>query len=234
MYKTNILFPFFSIFYFSIAFGGSLTEIKAQNSLIGKVTMPKERVLKIGGSNYNADGLVSDPKKRIEIENHPDRNVVISLHPIDFTPMVKPMARAILTQKEKTFIPHVLPITKGSVVYISNEDEFYHNVHSKKPFGLFNIGRKEAGIDVPVTIRQVGLIRVACNEHTEMKGFILSLDTPYFTKANKEGLYNFPDLPDGRYQMQVFHPDMKRPREYGIVEIKNGTRAEKNINLARP
>ena len=141
----------------------SHSSLLAQNSLSGQVIMPKSKgsVFKVGGiGNYEEEGLMSVQKKRIIKENHPDRNVVISLHPLSFEPSTKAMDKVVLTQKEKTFIPHVLPITQGSVVYILNEDEFYHNVHSKKPHGLFNIGRKKAGVGVPVTIDRLGLIRL--------------------------------------------------------------------------
>ena len=212
----------------------TMPKLHAQNTVSGLIIMPRANRVKIGGLNYSDAGPVSSSKKRIEMENHPNHNIVVSLHPVSFSPTVKPMDKAILTQKEKTFVPHVLPITQGSVVYILNEDEFYHNVHSKKPFGLFNIGRKEAGVGVPVTINRLGLIRVGCNEHEEMKGFILSLDTPYFTKADPSGNYQISGLPDGRYILKVFHPDMKRSTSYGEISVKGGTVTEKQINLSRP
>ena len=67
-----------------------------------------------------------------------------------------------------------------------------------------------------------------------MKGFILSLDTPYFTKADANGNYELPDLPDGRYQIKVFHPRMKRPKVMDQIELKNGKALKKKINLSRP
>ena len=224
----------FLLFFLSSCF---LDSLMAQNTLKGKVIMPgaQKASVKLGGiEEYNAGGPKSDLKRKLDKENHPDRNVVLSLHPLDFSPTVLPLNRATLTQKEKTFIPHVLPVTRGSVIYIMNEDEFYHNVHSKKPHGLFNIGRRKAGVEVPVKIRRTGLIRVGCNEHEEMSGFILSLDTPYFTKVDESGNYTLEGLPNGKYQLKVFHPSMKRPAIYGEMLLTTGKVTIKDINLSRP
>lgn len=204
------------------------------NSIYGKIIMPAKNssIFAIGTNHkYQAEEPMSESKKQIDLDNGPNNNVVISMHPLDIQPDLPPTQNAIITQKEKTFIPMVLPITQGSTVYFQNEDEFYHSIYSKPPRKEVRIGRRAPGITVSKHISKPGLVRLGCDEHTHMSALILSLDTPYFTKADQYGNYELHDLPDGRYRLQVFHPNLEL---YSVtVELKGGKPLKKDVNLIR-
>ncbi len=158
--------------------------------------------------------------------------MVVSFHPTDFTPELSPTPRAIMNQMEKTFVPKVLPITKGSSVEFLNSDTEVHNIFSMTPRATFNIGRRQPGKSVPQLIEKVGVVDLKCDIHCGMNASILSLDTPYFTKANASGNYEVDGLPDGNYRVQVYHFSL------GVVEdkitIKGGGVVTKNLALVKP
>ena len=64
-----------------------------------------------------------------------------------------------------------------------------------------------------------------------MNGTILSLDTPFFTKPNEGGQYQFFDLPAGTYGIRVYHPDF--PAEDQEIALSAGDRSVLDITLSR-
>ncbi|WP_373552523.1 hypothetical protein [Haliscomenobacter sp.] len=205
-----------------------------KGKVVGKITIPENVPLLKRGSNqkYCEEEPLSARKKQIDQENHPNRHIVVSFHPTDFTPELKPSANAIMNQMEKTFVPKVLPITKGSSVAFLNSDTEVHNIFSMTPRATFNIGRRQPGKSVPQLIEKAGVVDLKCDIHCGMNASILSLDTPYFTKANTSGNYEVDGLPDGNYRVQVYHFSL------GVVEdnisIKGGGVITKNLALVKP
>ena len=53
--------------------------------------------------------------------------------------------RAVMDQRNETFVPHVLAITTGTTVDFPNSDRIYHNVFSLSKAARFDLGRYAAG-----------------------------------------------------------------------------------------
>lgn len=202
--------------------------------VVGKIAIPENTPLLKRGSNqkYCEEEPASARKKQIDQENHPNRHVIVSFHPLGFTPELSPTPRAIMNQMEKTFVPKVLPVTKGSTVEFLNSDTEVHNIFSMTPRAAFNIGRRQPGKSVPQLIDKVGVVDLKCDIHCGMNAAILSLDTPFFTKVNASGNYEVDGLPDGNYRIQMYHFSL------GMVEdnisIKGGGVVTKNLALVKP
>ena len=178
------------------------------------------------------DGYNQD-KTEIMHSNDPmataNRNIIVSLHPKSFKSQLNPTKDAFITQTEQTFVPHILPVTVGSKVHFLNEDEFFHNVQSQTKGSKFSIGRRAPGISYSVKIKKVGEISLMCNIHSHMNARILSFDTPYFTRVTADGSYSFKDIPDGDYQLQVFHPTCENITK--LITLKDGNIVEHNFKL---
>lgn len=160
------------------------------------------------GSGYNKDGTEvmhsDDPMATTR------KNIILSLHPLSFTPTLSPTPDAYITQKEQTFLPNVLPVTIGSKVHFLNEDEFFHNVQSFTSKARFSIGRRAPGIAYSQKIKKAGVISLMCDIHAHMNAIILSLDTPYFTRIAADGGYQIDNLPDGNYRLEIYHPNCSK------------------------
>lgn len=202
--------------------------------VVGKIAIPENAPLLKRGSNqkYCEEEPASARKKQLEQENHPNRHVIVSFHPLDFTPELAPTPQAIMNQIDKTFVPKVLPVTQGSTVEFLNSDTEVHNIFSMTPRATFNIGRRQPGKSVSQLIEKIGTVDLKCDIHCGMNASILSLDTPYFTKVNANGNYEVDGLPDGNYRVQVYHYGL------GFVEdklsIKGGGVVTKNLTLVKP
>lgn len=110
-----------------------------------------------------------------------------------------------MNQKNATFIPHVLPVLKGTTVEFVNEDKTYHNVFSLSSIKKFNIGRRPTGEVVPVRFDKTGVAEIFCDIHSYMSAFIVVLDNSYFAKPDARGFFKIENIPPGAYTMKVWH-----------------------------
>jgi len=116
-------------------------------------------------------------------------------------PGVPPM-HAVLQQKNKTFEPHLLVVTKGSTVDFPNRDPWFHNVFSLFNGKRFDLGLYEAGTARTVHFDREGVSYIFCNIHPEMSAVVVVLPSQYFAIPDKQGDFSIAAVPAGRY---VFH-----------------------------
>ncbi|MGH8373389.1 MAG: cupredoxin domain-containing protein [Gammaproteobacteria bacterium] len=125
-----------------------------------------------------------------------------------------PTDKATMLMQDKTLHPHVLAVTIGSTVSFPNDDPILHNVFSTSPGDQFDLGLYRNGVSKSATFNQGGLVRVFCNVHREMYGYILVLDTPYFTRVQPDGHFDLHGLPSGPGELVVWHPRTPVWREH--------------------
>ena len=125
-------------------------------------------------------------------------------------------------QKNKVFIPHVLPLLKGSTLRVGNDDPFLHNVHARKDGETvfnFNILFQYQTVDQPIT--EAGVYRISCEPHPEMSAVLVALDNPFFAQPDKSGRFAIPDVPPGSYEAVRLDADRGR-RVSKRVEVGDG------------
>jgi len=132
------------------------------------------------------------------------RNVIVYLKDAPFRGAL-PVSHAELRQENETFVPHVLAITKGSIVDFPNDDPFFHNVFSLSSAAAFNLGRYPRGQSRPEKFSKAGLVKVFCDIHSHMSASILVLDHPYFTIPGTGGDYEIRNVPAGQYTIIGWH-----------------------------
>jgi plastocyanin len=115
------------------------------------------------------------------------------------------VSRPRLTQKNKSFEPHVLIVPVGSVVEFPNRDPFFHNVFSLFDGKRFDLGLYEAGSTREVRFDKPGISYIFCNIHAQMSAVVIALDTSYYTVSNAHGEVVIPKVPAGRYVLHVWY-----------------------------
>lgn len=135
------------------------------------------------------------------------QNVVVWLSPVDpHTPMKPfPTSNWRLTQRNKSFEPHLLVVPVGAVVQFPNRDPFFHNVFSLFEGKRFDLGLYEAGTTRDVSFDRPGVSYIFCNIHAEMSAVVIALDSPYFGVSNRKGEIVIPGVPMGRYTMRTWY-----------------------------
>jgi plastocyanin len=120
-------------------------------------------------------------------------------------PKQKPSEIPQLVQKDKSFHPSLLVIPVGGKVEFPNHDPFFHNVFSLFEGKRFDLGLYESGTTRFVQFDKPGISFIFCNIHAQMSAVVIALATPYYAISNARGDLRLPDVPPGRYEMQVFH-----------------------------
>jgi plastocyanin len=110
-----------------------------------------------------------------------------------------------MTTRKKEFVPRILAVVRGSRVQFPNEDPILHNVFSVSAGNAFDFGFYRDGAHREKRFDQPGLVRVYCNVHQAMAGYVLVLDTPYFTAPAADGSFSLAGLPPGPGKLSVWH-----------------------------
>ena len=133
--------------------------------------------------------------------------------------------RAVMDQRNETFVPHVLAITTGTIVDFPNSDKFYHNVFSLSKTRPFDLGRYATGNSRPVRFDRPGIVRVFCDIHSHMSAFILVFSHPFFALTDAEGRYSIDNVPPGTYGVVAWNegtssdPKTVTVPDRGLVEL---------------
>lgn len=137
--------------------------------------------------------------------------------------------RAVMDQRNETFVPHVLAITTGTTVDFPNSDKFYHNVFSLSKTRTFDLGRYAAGNSRPVRFDRAGIVRVFCDIHSHMNAYILVFNHPFFAMTDTEGRYRIENVPPGTYGVIAWNEGTSS--EARPITVPDGGIAELDFTL---
>jgi plastocyanin len=132
-----------------------------------------------------------------------------------------------LDQKNKTFIPHVLPLLKGSILRVGNDDPFLHNVHARKGGEtVFNFNVLFQYQTVDQVVAEAGVYEISCEPHPEMSAVLVALDNPFFTQPDDAGRYSIENVPPGGYELVRLDAAKERRRTKPVRVGSGVTRAD--------
>jgi hypothetical protein len=114
-----------------------------------------------------------------------------------------------MNQEGIAFDPPVLAVRDGTTVTFPNLDPVYHNVLSYSTAKRFDLGRYPKGETRTVRFEQQGVVRLACEIHEHMKGFIVVLRHPHFTTTDAKGAFTLGGLPAGTHRIAVWHDTLQ-------------------------
>jgi len=109
-----------------------------------------------------------------------------------------------MDQRDEQFDPRVLAVTVGSTVDFPNSDTKFHNVFSLSRAKSFDLGRYPPGKTGAVRFEKPGIVRVFCDIHSHMSGYIFVFGHPYFAVTDSEERYIIPRVPAGTYTLVVW------------------------------
>ena len=103
------------------------------------------------------------------------------------------------------FHPHVQIVPMGSDLAVHNSDPFLHNTHSF--YGdktAFNVALPFPGAQVKRKLDKPGIVRVDCDVHGWMRGWVYVADNPYYTLTSEDGSFAIDDVPPGAYTLIIW------------------------------
>jgi plastocyanin len=160
----------------------------------------------------------------------PVRDAVVELHnakgaagPIRF-PWAMGMA-----QKNQQFTPGTLVVAKGSTVAFPNLDNVRHSIYSFSKPARFEIdlyGRDQTRTQ---SFQITGSVKLGCNIHDQMRGYIRVTDTPYAAKTDHNGSVTLSGMASGAAKLTVWHPQLRSPtgESKSAITIAGGAQSHK-------
>jgi hypothetical protein len=150
------------------------------------------------------------------------------LYALPLTPRrLPPPAAAVMDQRDRRFVPAILPVQTGALVSFPNTDSISHHVYSFSPAKRFEIYLPRGGEHPPVRFDRAGVVALGCNIHDWMLAYILVVDTPWFAQTDAAGRARLQGVPVGRYRLVVWHPRIVE-RETGLArELDLGAGGER-------
>lgn len=112
-----------------------------------------------------------------------------------------PAEVARMSQRDKSFIPSVLPIVAGQKVEFENQDVVLHNVFSRSVARKFDAGKNRPGETYVETFKKTGIIDVYCDIHEQMVATLVVVPNRAFAVTDKEGRFHLRGVPPGRYPL---------------------------------
>ena len=135
-------------------------------------------------------------------------------------PAAVPRPSAVMDQKDKQFVPHILVVRTGTEIRFPNSDTVSHHVYSFSPAKSFELALYRQGtVHPPLLFDTPGEVTLGCNIHDDMVGYILVVDTPFFAMTGANGEASLTGLAPGKYRVHVWTPRLKRVDLPAPVEI---------------
>ncbi len=171
----------------------------------------------------------------LQQDGKPVPEAVLVVYALDGRVLPAP-APAVMDQRDRRFVPRVLPVQTGAQVTFPNSDNVSHHVYSFSPPKRFQLYLAKGGPPQSVVFDRTGVETLGCNLHDWMLGYILVVDTPYFAVTGDDGRARVTGLAAGAYRLEVWHPRFPDPkvRYSREVRLADGKPEIWDLHLDRP
>lgn len=176
--------------------------IRGKVVLSGPAPAPKKLEVTIDqyvcGAEKDAGDLVLSHRKEL-------RNAVVWIENAPAKAAWPEAAKKVeMDQKACVFSPRVVLVPAGGTVDFMNSDRLLHNIHAApKHNGGFSRTQPKSRT-IPVTFAKAEIIRITCELHSWMTGWVVVAAHPFYAITGAEGEFAFDNLPPGQYKLQVW------------------------------
>ena len=136
---------------------------------------------------------------------------------------------AVMDQRDKQFVPHVLVVEKGASVLFPNSDTIGHHVYSFSKPNNFVLPLYTGDPHDPVILHHDGVVMLGCNIHDHMLGYIVVVDTDIFGLTDTSGSISL-EVSDsaGNYVVNIWSPRIRdgEQERRKVVDISSSTESE--------
>lgn len=128
------------------------------------------------------------------------------------------------------FAPRVQIAKPKASITTSSKDPILHTTNAAMDGGkgLFNVAVPVPGINITKALEGPGLVRLVCNTHPWMRGYIIVTDD-IAGVTGADGAFKLTDVPAGTYELRVWHETLKGAPQK--ITVAAGQTATVNFEL---
>tara|TARA_B100001123_G_scaffold163941_1_gene188891 strand:- start:64849 stop:65571 length:723 start_codon:yes stop_codon:yes gene_type:complete len=154
-------------------------------------------------------------------------NVVIIVNDLEWINEPPP---SMINNRKCFFEPRVQVVKTRSQIEILSEDETLHSTHAydDRQRTMFNVAIPFPGLNIQRPLRRPGVVRVECDSHSWMRGWIYVSDD-VGTVTGMDGTFEISEIPPGSYDLTVWH-ERYQDQKLSVV-VKPGETTEINLTL---
>jgi plastocyanin len=154
---------------------------------------------KVCGNELPDEAIVVDAQGRLA-------NAVVIL-----TGVKRPAPADVVVSNEKCrFTPRVQIVAPKTTVKTTSKDAVLHTTNAQLESGrtLFNVALPIPGITVTKPLAGTGNVRLSCNTHPWMRGWMVVTDEAAAV-TGADGRFTIDNVPPGTYELRVWHETLK-------------------------
>lgn len=205
----------------SVALGYDAGAVNNGGSISGSITFagdaPEAKPIEVTKDTKVCAQTQKYDESLVVGENKGIKNAVISISNIssgkDFGDAMA------LDQKECVYTPHIVLTPAGSELEILNNDGILHNIHTYSEANpAFNQAQPKFKKKLKKKFDQPERVKVTCDAHNWMTGWIVVMDHPYYAVTDGEGKFSLGDVPAGEYEVKIWHETLGETMQKVTVE----------------
>ena len=175
---------------------------------------PDKMACQMGGNVVMDEQWVVNPKNKglrwtfVWLANqNPKDKAALPIHP-DLKAIKAP--KVVMDQPLCAFLPHATALREGQVLVAKNSAGISHNFKWTGNPTTANVGANVLiapgnAIDIKDLVADRLPIKIECNIHPWMNGWVRVFDHPYYAVTDENGAFEFKNAPAGDYSLVVWH-----------------------------
>ena len=165
---------------------------------------------KVCGNELPDEAIVVDAQGHLA-------NAVVTL-----TGVKRAAVDAVVTNEKCRFAPRVQLARPNAAIRTTSKDPVLHTTQAQLENGrtLFNVALPVPGINVSKPVGPAGTVRLSCNTHPWMRGWVVVTDDAAAI-SGVDGKFSIDNVPPGTYELRVWHESLKgAPQRVTVVAGK--------------
>jgi len=162
------------------------------------------------------------------------KNVVVYLEAVQTAAPADPQKLNMIENTGCRYAPRILAMQKGERLRVKNNDPKLHIPHSylnEKTVFMLSLPFKNTILDATQKIRDAGILKLVCDTHAWMLGYVYVFDHPFFAVTDDKGGFSIPNVTAGTYTLKAWHEDAGVRSQEVVVSESSEVRV--NLEFAK-
>jgi len=209
------------------------TAVSGGGTIVGKVVfngdVPMRKIITTKDQDV-CGGIREEPEIIVNGEKAV-KDAVVYLAKVDKGKAWPADVKPLLDQQHCIFSPRVQVMRAGKLE-VKNSDPVLHNTHGfygKRT--AFNMALPNKDQVVETDLDRPGTVRIECDAHGWMLGWVYVVDNPYYAVTGEDGSFSIADVPPGDYVLVATH-EFTGPVEIPVT-VKAGESAATPVELKK-